>query len=78
MKKEISPNEATTESTKWKTRAGKSRKITAGGEPVTDLPPNEIERLKEKIRAVRRLQAFIRSGRIKGANINRLKEEGRQ
>lgn len=57
---------------------GKSFTITNRGKAVADLVPTGEERSKSKAEAVRKLQEFMRSGkRIRGVNIKKLIEEGR-
>ena len=80
MKIEIGSYEAKTKLPELlrQVKAGKSFTITNRGKAVADLVPSEGERSKNRIAAVERMQAFIRShGRIEGVNIKELIEEGR-
>ncbi len=79
MKKEVGSYEAKTKLPELlrQVQAGKSFTITNRGKAIADLVPSVNDRSKNKIEAVKRLQAFIRSGRIKGVNIKALIEEGR-
>ena len=80
MKTEIGSYEAKTKLPELlrQVQKGKSFTITNRGKAVADLVPSEGEPSKDKIAAVERLQAFIRSsGRIEGVNIKELIEEGR-
>ncbi|MGH9948741.1 MAG: type II toxin-antitoxin system Phd/YefM family antitoxin [Pyrinomonadaceae bacterium] len=80
MKTEIGSYEAKTKLPELlrQVKKGKSFTITNRGEPVADLVPSEVARLKNKALAVKRMQEFMRrEGRIKGVNIRELIEEGR-
>ncbi len=79
MKTEIGSYEAKTKLPELlrQVKAGKSFTITNRGKAVADLVPSVNERSKNKIDAIKSLQAFIRGGRIKSVNIRSLIEEGR-
>lgn len=79
MKTEIGSYEAKTKLPELlrQVKAGKSFTITNRGKAIADLVPSESSRAKNKAEAVERLQAFIRSGRIRDVKIRALIAEGR-
>lgn len=79
MKKEIGSYEAKTKLPELlrQVKAGKSFTITNRGKAIADFVPSANERARNKIEAVKLLQAFIRSGRVKNVNIKSLIDEGR-
>lgn len=80
MKTEIGSYEAKTKLPELlrQVKSGKSFTITNRGEAVADLVPTANAHSENKAEAVKKLQAYIRKyGRVKGANIKELIEEGR-
>ena len=80
MKTEIGSYEAKTKLPELlrQVKEGKSFTITNRGEAIADLVPSEFVRSRRNKEAVNRMKAFIReSGRVKGINIRKLIEEGR-
>lgn len=80
MKTEIGSYEAKTKLPELlrQVKNGKSFTITNRGEAVADLVPTTNAHSENKVAAVKKLQAYIRKyGRVKGANIKELIEEGR-
>jgi prevent-host-death family protein len=58
-------------------RAGKSFTITSRGEAVADLVPAAGTGSVDRLAAVERIRAFMKSDPVRGVNIRELIEEGR-
>ena len=59
-------------------KTGKSFTITNRGEAIADLVPSVGARTKNKVAAVKKLQAFMQAEPVRGVNIKALIEEGRE
>ena len=79
MKIEIGSYEAKTKLPELlrQVKAGKSFTITNRGEAIADLVPSAGAKAKDKIAAVKRIQAFMLENPVTGVNIKKLIEDGR-
>ena len=79
MKIEIGSYEAKTKLPELlrQVKTGKSFTITHHGKSIADLVPSAGARKKDKVAAVERLKAFMRTDPLRGVNIKELIEEGR-
>jgi prevent-host-death family protein len=80
MKIEIGSYEAKTKLPELlrQVKTGKSFTITNRGEAIADLVPSVGARTKNKVAAVKKLQAFMQTEPVRGVNIKALIEEGRE
>jgi antitoxin (DNA-binding transcriptional repressor) of toxin-antitoxin stability system len=62
----------------YEAKTGKSFTITNRGEAIADLVPSVGARTKNKVAAVKKLQAFMQTEPVRGVNIKALIEEGRE
>jgi antitoxin (DNA-binding transcriptional repressor) of toxin-antitoxin stability system len=79
MKTSIGSYEAKTRLPKLlrQVRAGRSFTITNRGQAIADLVPSARAKSVDKVTAVNRLKAFMKTDPVRGVNIKALLEEGR-
>ena len=79
MKTEIGSYEAKTRLPELlrQVKVGKSHTITNRGVAIADLVPSRGTKLKEKVKAVEKLMAFMRTNPVRGVDIKQILEEGR-
>jgi prevent-host-death family protein len=80
MKTKIGSYEAKTQLPRLlrEVRAGKSFTITSRGEAIADLVPAAGTRTVDRLAAVERIKAFMKSDPVRDVHIRELIEEGRE